>query len=53
MLRNIKTVKHKGPKLLGGLAFMDIQNISNNSPVIYKPTHEIHDKKVPKYDFGK
>ena len=32
---------------------MDIQNISNHSPFIYKPTQEIHDKQVPKYDFNK
>ena len=32
---------------------MDIQNISNNSPFIYKPTQEIHGKQVPKYDFNK
>ena len=30
---------------------MDIQNISNHFPFIYKPTQEIHDKQVPKYDF--
>ena len=34
------------------MAFMDIQNISNFSPFIYKPTQEIHDKPVPKYDFN-
>ena len=28
---------------------MDIQNISNHSPFIYKPTQEIHEKEVPKY----
>ena len=32
---------------------MDIQIISNHSPFIYKPTQEIHDKQVPKYDFNK
>ena len=32
---------------------MDIQNISNHSPFIYKPTPEIDDKQVPKYDFNK
>ena len=32
---------------------MDIQNISNHSPFIYKPTQEIHGKQVPKYDFIK
>ena len=26
---------------------MDIQNISNHSPFIYKPTQEIHGKEVP------
>ena len=35
------------------MAFMDIQNISNQSPFIYKPTQEIHGKQVPKYDFNK
>ena len=30
------------------MAFMDIQNISNQSPFIYKPTQEIHGKQVPK-----
>ena len=35
------------------VAFMDIQNISYHSPFIYKPTQEIHDKQVPKYDFNK
>ena len=29
---------------------MDIQNISDHSPFIYKPTQEIHDKQVPEYD---
>ena len=27
---------------------MDIQNISNHSPFIYKPKQEIHDKQVTK-----
>ena len=35
------------------VAFMDIQNISNHFPFIYKPAHEIHGKQVPKYDFNK
>ena len=35
------------------LAVMDTQNISNRSSFIYKPTQEIHDKQVPKYDFNK
>ena len=44
----------KGPKLLGGwIAFMDIQNISNHFPFIYKTTQEIHGKHLPKYDFNK
>ena len=33
---------------------MDIQNISNHYySFIYKPTQEINDKQVPKYDFNK
>ena len=32
------------------MALMDIQNISNHFPLIYKPTQEIHGKQVPKYD---
>ena len=32
---------------------MDIQNISNHSSFIYKPTQEIDDKQVPKSDFNK
>ena len=32
---------------------MDIQNISNHSPFIYKPTQKIRDKQVPKYDNAK
>ena len=35
------------------MIFMDIQNISNHSPFVYKLTEEIHDKQVPKYDFNK
>ena len=46
MFRNIKTVSW-------WVAFMDIQNISNHSPFIYKPTQETHDKQVPKYGFNK
>ena len=48
MFGNIKTERYKSPKLLGGVAFMDIQNISKDSPFIYKATQEIHDKQVPK-----
>ena len=47
MFRNIKTVKDIKPKAPWWVAFMDIQNISNHSPFIYKPTQEIHDKQVP------
>ena len=32
---------------------MDIQNISHHSSSIYKPTQEIDDKEVTKYDFNK
>ena len=32
---------------------MDIPNISNNSPFIYNPTQEIHDKQVPEHNFTK
>ena len=53
MFRNIKTVKHiEAQSFLVG-AFMDIRNISNKSPFIYKPTQEIRDKQVPKHDFNK
>ena len=31
---------------------MDMQNISNHSSFIYKPTQEIHDKQVQKYDLN-
>ena len=41
------------PKASWCVAFMDIRNISYHSPFIYKPTQEIHDKQVPKYDFNK
>ena len=51
MFRNIKTVEHI--EVQRWVAFMDIRNISNNSPFIYKPTQEIHDKQVPKHDFNK
>ena len=30
---------------------MDIQNISNHSPFIFKPTQEIHDKQITEYNF--
>ena len=53
MFRNIKTVKHIEARAFWGVAFMDIQNISNHSSFIYKPTQEIDDKQVPKYDFNK
>ena len=32
---------------------VDVQNISNRSSFIYKPTQEIHDKQVLNYDFNK
>ena len=32
---------------------MDIQNISNHSPFICKPTQEIHDKDIKEYNFYK
>ena len=48
MLRNIKTVKH-----IAAQSFLVKQSFSNHSPFIYKPTQEIHDKQVPKYDFHK
>ena len=53
MYGNIKTVKRiKAQSFLVG-DFMDIQNISNHSPFIYKPTQEIHEEQLPKYDFNK
>ena len=45
MFRHIKTVSW-------WVAFIDIQNISNHCPFIYKPTQKNHDKQVPKYDFN-
>ena len=34
------------------VGFYGVQNISSNfSPFIYKPTQNINDKQVPKYDF--
>ena len=55
MFRTITTVKNKTKKLKAcwWVAVMDTQNISNRSSFIYKPTQEIHDKQVPKYDFNK
>ena len=53
MFRNIKAVKRVKAKASWWVAFMDIQNISNHSPFIYKPTQETDDKQVPKYDFNK
>ena len=50
MFRNIKTVEHIKDQSFLWVAFMDIQNISNHSPFIYKPTQEVYDKQVPKYD---
>ena len=41
------------PKASWRMAYVNILNISNRSPFIYKPTKEIHDKQVPKYDFNK
>ena len=32
---------------------MDIRNMSNHSSFIYKPTQEIEDKELQKYDFNK
>ena len=52
MFRNIKTVKHTKPKASWWVAFVDIQNISNHFSFIYKPTQEIDDKQVQKYDFN-
>ena len=49
MFRNIKTVKHT--KASWWMVFMDIQNISNYSPFIYKPSQEIHDKQVKSVHF--
>ena len=53
MYGNITTVKRTKPKVSWQVTFMDIQNISNHSPFIYKPTQEIHDKQLPKYNFNK
>ena len=53
MFRNIKTLKHIWVKASWWVTFMDIQNISNHSPFICKPTQEIHDKQVTEYDFVK
>ena len=53
MFKSTKTVKHIKPKGYWWMAFMDIQSISNQSPFIYKPTQEIHDKQVTNYDFDK
>ena len=45
--RNIKRVKHMiKVKASWWVAFMDIQNISEHSPFMCKPTQEIHDKQV-------
>ena len=53
MFRNIKTVNHlKARSFLEG-GFYGYSKYSNHSPFIYKPTQEIHDKQVPKYDFNK
>ena len=53
MFRNIKTVEHMKVKASWWVAFMDIQNISNHSSFIYKPTQEIRENQVPKYHFNK
>ena len=53
MFRNIKTVKRTKPKASWWVAFMNIRNISNHSAFIYKPTQEMYDKQVPKYNFDK
>ena len=53
MFRNTETVKHIDPEVSCWVDIMDIQNISDHSPFIYKPTQEIHDKQVPKDDFNK
>ena len=44
----------KSPKLLNWwVAFMDIPNMSNHSPFVYKPTQEIHGKQVQNYNLDK
>ena len=53
MFRNIKTVKHIKAKASWWMAFMDIWNVSNHSPFIYKQMQGIDDKQVQKYDFDK
>ena len=53
MFKNMKTVKHIKVKASWWVAFVSVRNISNHSPFICKPTREIHDKQVPKYDFNK
>ena len=52
-LEILKQCQHIKAEAPWWMAFMDIQNISNYSTFIYKPTKEIHDKQVPKYDFDR